>query len=109
MKYFVYCLLVLAPFSYGNNVQNSDENQNQQAEEYCHSMLQDGTSDEEATEYVNQCMAEQKSYMEEQDEASKPDCYQQVDEVIQQKLDQDRNSDYDYDGLLDECFKNSEQ
>ena len=70
-------------------------------------MVQDGTSDDDAAEFENQCMSEQSIYIDEAREASKPDCYQQVDEAVQEQLDSDPNSSYDYELLLDNCLNES--
>lgn len=104
MKYFA-LLLFIIPSAYANNLAESTDDSHLQAKEYCLSMVQGGTPDDETTEFVNQCMAEQSVYIEEAREASKPDCYQQVDETIQEKLDSEPNSSYDYDQLLESCLK----
>ena len=106
MKYFA-LLLFIIPSAYANNLADSSDESHVQAKEYCLSMVQDGTPDDEATEFVNQCMAEQSIYIDEAREASKPDCYQQVDEAIQEKLDNEPDSSYDYDQLLDNCLNQS--
>ncbi|MFD2229486.1 hypothetical protein [Alkalimarinus sediminis] len=103
MKYLA-LLLFFIPSAYADNHADSTDESLLQAKEYCHSMVQDGTPSDEATEFVNQCMAEQRSYIEEAREASQPDCYQQVDDAIQEKLDNDPNSSYEYDQLLDNCL-----
>ncbi len=101
---------------------------------YCQSMIQAGTPAEEARQIIDDCMNEQSSYMdvayqdsgddqdtsydqeaetmesienEAQSEANyvaQDDCYQLVDEDIQQKLDANPDYDYDYDVLLEQCF-----
>lgn len=104
MKYLALLLFIMPSAYANNNLAESGDESHLQAKEYCLSMVQDGTSDDETTEFVNQCMAEQSIYIEEAQEASKPDCYQQVDEAIQEKLDNDPNSSYEYEQLLDNCL-----
>lgn len=103
MKYFA-LLLFIIPTAYANNLADSSDESHQQAKEYCLSMIQDGTPESDTNEFLTQCMLEQSAYIDEVREASKPDCYQQVDEMIQQQLDSDPNSHYDYDQLLDNCL-----
>lgn len=103
MKYFA-LLLFTIPSAYATGLSDSIDESHLQAKEYCLSMVQDGTPDDESNEFVTQCMEEQNIYIEEAREASKPDCYQQVDEAIQEKLDSEPGSSYDYDLLLDNCL-----
>ncbi|UZE95388.1 hypothetical protein [Alkalimarinus alittae] len=103
MKYFA-LLLFIIPSAYANTPADNTDESHLQAKEYCLSMVQDGTPDAESTEFVSQCMSEQSAYIDEAIEASKPDCYQQVDEMIQEKMDSDPDSSYDYELLLDNCL-----
>jgi len=112
---------------------------------YCQSMVQPGTPDDEARQIIDSCVNEQNSYaqdsysdsdmnesdysssqiivesepaIEEYDQGnedydqgndalanvSSDDCYQRVDEEIQQQLESNPDFEYDYDMLLDNCF-----
>ena len=122
----------------------------QEIQEYCQSMYA-GMDADEARAYVDECINEQKSYLdqdsyqenydtqenyESQDYSEAPqeypseyseetyqepayepesytpesetqdqDCYSKVDEQIQKLLDNDPNSPFDYDQLLEQCLK----
>lgn len=100
MKKLALCSLILA-FSAQLHATESPE---QQAREYCSSMLQAGTPDDEAEQFLRECVSEQASYFMEQAEADKPDCYEQVDAYIEKATVQDPNQYYDYENLLDQCL-----
>ncbi|WP_250657049.1 hypothetical protein [Alkalimarinus coralli] len=128
MKRFA-LLLSIVPFAYANNLPESADQEGdaqeqavradagyertsyglQQAKEYCQSMLQDGTPDSDANDFVDQCVSEQMAYVDtdEDYEISEPDCYQQIDNIVQDKLENDPDSSYDYDQLLNNCLNGS--
>jgi len=98
-------------------------------QEYCQSMSGSGISDEDSKAFVNDCIAEQSSYLEQEfpseqyeesnsyedsyqepqyeqeDYGQEQNCYAKVDENIQKLLDNDPNAAFDYDQLVDKCLK----
>ena len=64
MKYLA-LLLFFIPSAYADNSADSTDESLLQAKEYCLSMVQDGTPEDEATEFVSQCVAEQSIYIDE--------------------------------------------
>lgn len=99
-------------------------------QEYCQSMTSAGVSEEELQSFMNDCIAEQRSYVDQDiqpelyednnyestndsnyadtqyQESYEQDqhCYAKVDDHIQILLDTDPNSDFDYDRLLEQCL-----
>lgn len=103
-------------------------------QEYCQSMSGSGISDEDSKAFISDCIAEQSSYLEQEQIEQYPDsneyeestsyedsyqepqyeqedygqeqnCYAKVDENIQKLLDNDPNAAFDYDQLVDKCLK----
>lgn len=98
-------------------------------QEYCQSMYGSGIVDEDSKAFINDCIAEQSSYLEQdvpseqyqesnhyedsyqepqyeqEDYGQEQNCYAKVDENIQKLLDTDPNAAFDYDQLIDKCLK----
>lgn len=108
MRYSVLMVLLLTSTSFASEVDSDTHDYMQQARDYCQSMVQDGTPDEEVGQFLSECMSEQTAYLSELNEASKPDCYEVVDTRIQEQLAQDPDYQYDFDKMLDSCLNENE-
>ena len=104
-------------------------------QDYCQSMSGSGIMDEDSKAFIDDCIAEQSSYLEQEvpseqyqdsneyeesnsyedsyqepqyeqeDYGQEENCYAKVDETIQKLLDNDPNAAFDYDQLIDKCLK----
>ncbi len=152
INYLKFCLTFGALMS-GFSLTTLAAQSMQEVQEYCQS-LHAGMDEADARMYIDECISEQKSYLEQdyasqddsqayQDEPAYPDyneqedtsyqgnsyneetyqepeytqessepdtyqdqnCYAKVDEQVQKLLDNDPNSPFDYDQLIEQCLK----
>ena len=130
MSLFITGLLLCLSFAQTASAQSIKDIQ-----EYCQSMSGSGISDEDAKAFMDDCISEQSSYLEQEippeqyedsngyeesnsyedsyqepqyeqeDYGQEQNCYAKVDENIQKLLDNDPNTAFDYDQLVDQCLK----
>lgn len=157
MKYMLKYCLPLSMLLVMSASQSGFAQSMQEIQEYCQSM-HSGMNDDESRAYIDECINEQKSYLDQdsygsqdnyagqenyesqdyseaqsqqdypaeyesyteetyqepayepesytpESESQDQDCYSKVDEQIQKLLDNDPNSPFDYDQLLEQCLK----
>ena len=120
MKYFACLFLAYACTSFAAPpAPSSTSDQDQEIKDYCASLVEDGTPEQDVQSQIKACIDEQKANAAEDsssqedagdaaDEVSDPKlnaCYDKVDAYIEKQLDTNPSASDHYESLLNDCVK----